>query len=63
VVIALIIVAAVGMARSKVKRVNAWIVAIAAFVAAALFKVSGLTILIAAGLWSLANSWFKREHA
>jgi chromate transporter len=62
VVIALIIVAAVGMGRSKVRSLNAWLVAIAAFLAAALFKVSGLTILVAAGLWSLARSWYGREH-
>jgi chromate transporter len=63
VVIALIIVAAIGMARSKIRRPNAWFVALASFAAAALFKVSGLTILIAAGLVSLANLWYKREHA
>jgi chromate transporter len=62
VVIALIIVAAVGMARTKVRSPNTWFVALAAFVAAALFKVSGLTILIVAGLWSLAKSWYAREH-
>ena len=61
VVIALILVAAVGMVRSKVKTPNAWFVAVAAFAAAALFKVSGLTILVAAGLWSLARNWYARE--
>ncbi len=61
VVIALIIVGAVGMGRSKVKTPNAWFVAFAAFAAAALFKVSGLTILVAAGIWSLAKSWYVRE--
>jgi chromate transporter len=62
IVIALIIVAALGMGRSKVRSPGAWLVALAAFAAAALFKVSGLAILIAAGLVSVAKSWYMREH-
>ncbi len=62
VVIALIIVAAVGMGQSKVKTPGAWFVALAAFAAAAIFNVSGLVILVVAGLVPLAKSWYSREH-
>lgn len=63
IVIALIVVAAAGMARSKVRGANGWLVAVAAFGAAALFKVSGLTILVVAVIWSLARSRYRQEHA
>jgi chromate transporter len=62
VVIALIIVAAAGMARSKVRGVNGWLMAVAAFVAAALFNWSGLAILASAACWSLARAWYAREN-
>ncbi len=61
-VIALILVAAVGMARSKVKTPGAWFVALAAFAAAAIFNVSGLAILVVAGLLSLAKFWYRQGH-
>lgn len=63
VVIALIVVAAAGMARSKVRSRGAWLMALAAFAAAAFLKVGALAILVAAALWSLARAWFRREHA
>ncbi|MBT0653231.1 chromate transporter [Geomobilimonas luticola] len=62
VIIALIIVAAVGMGRSKVKGKEDWLMALAAFAAAALFSASALTILVAATFWSLGRSWYRREH-
>ncbi|GFE57619.1 chromate transporter [Geobacter sp. AOG1] len=63
VIIALIIVAAVGMGRSKVKGNEAWLMALAAFAAAALLNASALTILVAAAVWSLGRSWYRREHS
>lgn len=63
VVIALIVVAAAGMTRSKVRTMNAWAMALAAFAAAALFNIGALPILVAAVVWSLAKAWYLREHA
>ncbi|HEY6871182.1 MAG TPA: chromate transporter [Geobacteraceae bacterium] len=63
VVIALIVVAAAGMAKSKVKSRSAWIMALVAFVAAAFFDVGGLTILVLAAGWSLVRAWYLRENA
>ena len=62
VIIALIVVAAYGMAKAKVKSRLDWLVAAGAFVAAGLFNVSTLVVLAAAVLWSLALGWFRREH-
>ena len=63
VVIALILVAAAGMARSKIKSRGAWIMALAAFAAAALCKVGALPILVAAGVWSVGKAWYIREQS
>jgi chromate transporter len=63
VVIGLILVAAVGMAKSKVRTRSAWVMALSAFVAAAFFNVSALLILVAAAAWSLARAWYLRENA
>lgn len=63
VVIALIVVAAAGMAKSKVKSRSAVVMALLAFAAAAFFNVGGLPILAAAAAWSLARGWYLREHA
>ncbi len=62
VVIALIVVAAAGMARSKVKDRGSWAMALAAFAAMAFFKVGALTILVAATAWSLARAWYIQEN-
>lgn len=62
VVIALIIVATVGMARSKVRDLNSWLMALTAFAAAAFFDLSALLILVAATAWSLAKAWYDREQ-
>jgi chromate transporter len=63
VVIGLILVAAVGMAKSKVRSRGAVLMALAAFTAAAFFNVGALPILVAAAAWSLVRAWYKREHA
>jgi chromate transporter len=63
VVIALILVAAVGMTRSKVRTSDAWAMALTAFAAAALLNIGALPILVAAVAWSLAKAWYLREHA
>jgi chromate transporter len=62
VVIALIVVAAAGMARSKVRTPPSWLMALAAFAAAALFNVGALVILVAAAAWSLTRAWYAREQ-
>lgn len=62
VVIALILVAAGGMAKSQVRGVNGCVMALAAFSAAALFNLSAMAILSAAVAWSLARAWYVREH-
>lgn len=63
VIIALIVVASVGMGRAKVRRPVDWIVALAAFAAFSLFNVSALGILVVALAWSAGRSWYLREHA
>lgn len=63
VIIGLILVAAVGMARAKVKGKDGWLLALVAFAAAAFFNVSALVILVLAGVWSLAKGYYRREHA
>ena len=63
VVIALIVVAAIGMTKSKVRDVNSWCMTLIAFAAAAFLNVGALPILAAAGGWSVARAWYKREHA
>lgn len=63
VIIGLILVAAVGMAKTKVKGGGGWSMAFIAFAAAAFFNISALTILVLAVLWSLVKSYYLREHA
>lgn len=63
VVIALIVVAAVGMARTKVRDLNAWVMAAVTFAAVAFFKVSALPVLLLAGVWSVGRAWYLRENA
>ena len=57
VVIALIVVAGIGMARRKAARLEAAIVAAVAFAASTLFGVSALTVLVIAGCWGLWKGW------
>lgn len=63
VIIGLILVAAVGMGRSRVKGASAWLMAGAAFVAAAFFDIGAPLILVAAAAWSFIRCWYLREHA
>ena len=57
VVIALIVVAGIGMARRKAAGLESAAVAAGAFAASALFGVSALTILLVAGCWGLWKGW------
>ena len=62
VVIALILVAAIGMARKKVKGINDWLLALLSFAAAAFFNISALTILVLGVVWALGRGYYRREH-
>lgn len=57
IVIALIVVAGIGMARRKAARLEAASIAAIAFAASALFGVSGLTVLVLAGCYGLWKGW------
>lgn len=57
VVIALIVVAGIGMARRKAAGLESAAVAAGAFAASALFGVSALTVLVVAGGWGLWKGW------
>lgn len=57
VVIALVVVAGIGMARRKAARLEAASVAGIAFAASALFGMSALTVLVLAGCWGLWKGW------
>lgn len=57
IVIALILVAALGMARKSAAKRESAAVAAAAFAASALFGVSGLKVLVAAGCFGLYKGW------
>jgi chromate transporter len=57
VVIALIVVAGIGMARRKANRLETAAVATVAFAASALLGVSALTVLLLAGCWGLWKGW------
>jgi chromate transporter len=59
VVIALIVVAGIGMGKRKAARLETAIVAAIAFAAAAVFGVSALTVLVIAGGWGLFKGWRK----
>jgi len=57
VVIALVLVAGVGMARRKAARGPTALIALLAFAASAFFDTSGLTVLTVAGCWGLWKGW------
>jgi len=61
VIIALILVAALGMGR-KIRGAERWGIALLAFAFAAFFKVNGLALLVLTALWSLGRAQFRREH-
>jgi len=62
VVIALIVVAAAGMVRSKVKSVNDWLLVAISFAAVAFFKVNALVVLVLAGIWAFGRGYYQKEH-
>jgi chromate transporter len=62
VVIALIVVAAAGMTRSKVKNINDLLVAAISFAAVAFFKINALVVLVLAGIWALGRGYYRKEH-
>ena len=57
IVIALIVVAGIGMARRKAAGLESAIVASSAFAASVLFGVSALTVLVFAGCWGFWKGW------
>jgi chromate transporter len=57
IVIALILVAGMGMAKRKAAGIEPALIAVAAFAATAFFKVSALTVLVLAGVWGLWKGW------
>jgi chromate transporter len=57
IVIALILVAGIGMAKRKAAGIEPALIAAAAFAATAFFKVSALTVLVVAGCWGLWKGW------
>jgi chromate transporter len=59
IVIALIVVAGIGMAKRKAAGLETAAVAAAAFAASALFGVSALTVLVLAGCWGLWKGWLS----
>lgn len=61
VIIALILVAAIGMAR-KIRGAERWTIALLAFGLAAFLKVNGLALLVLTALWSLGRAYLHREH-
>lgn len=63
VIIALIVVAAIAMGRKQVRSRTDWLVAVLAFCAAAFTDVSSIVVLLAAAVWSLGRSWYRREHS
>jgi chromate transporter len=62
-VIAIILVAVVGMAKTSVKGVNGWMVALIAFGCAAFFNISSPMILLLGAFWSFARAYYQRENA
>lgn len=61
VVIALIVVVAIDMARKQIKSRNGVLMALIAFGAAVILKLNSAWVLLAAALWSLGTSIYKRE--
>lgn len=57
IVIALILVAGIGMGKRKAAQLETGLIAALAFVAAAIFGVSGLTVLMVAGCYGLWKGW------
>ncbi len=61
VVIGLIVVVAIDMGRKQIKGVNSILMALAAFVATVFLKLNAAWVLLAAALWSLGASIWRRR--
>jgi len=61
VVIALIVVVAIDMGRKQIKGSNGLLMALAAFGATVILKLNAAWVLLAAALWSLGISIYRRE--
>lgn len=62
VIIALIVVVAIDMGRKQIRGMNGGLMALAAFAATVLFKLNAAWVLMAAALWSLGASLYRRKH-
>ena len=62
VVIALILVVALDMGRKQIKGANGCLMALAAFAATVLIKLNAAWVLLAAALWALGVSLYRRRH-
>lgn len=63
VIIALIVVVAIDMGRKQIRGANGLLMALAAFAATVLLDFNAAWVLLAAALWSLAVSLYRRENA
>lgn len=62
VIIGLIVVVAIDMGRKQIKGFNGILMAITAFCATILLKLNAAWVLLAAALWSLGMSLYRRRH-
>ena len=62
VIIGLILVVAIDMGRKQIKGLNGILMALAAFSATVLVKLNAAWVLLAAALWSLGVSIYRRRH-
>ncbi len=63
VVIGLIVVVAIDMGRKQIKGGNGVLMALAAFAASVVFKLNAALILVAAALWALGFSLYRRRSS
>lgn len=63
VIIGLILVAAVGMGKARLKTPGTWLMALVTFAAAGIFNVSSSLVLLGAALWAFGVSWARRAHS
>lgn len=62
VIIGLIVVVALDMGRKQIKGANSCLMALAAFAATVFIKLNAAWVLLAAALWSLGASLYRRRH-
>ena len=63
IIIGLILVVAIDMGRKQIRGANGLLMALAAFAATVLLDFNAAWVLLAAALWSLAVSLYRRENA